>query len=64
MSDRETLIVAAAVLFGVLVVASMYGLHERHYRTRSERIAEARHSGHIEDRIACLEAILAEDRLT
>lgn len=56
---------AVSVLLLVIVaLAVMAALHERHYKSRAQRIIEARSSGHIEDRIACLETILAEDRLT
>lgn len=64
MTERELLVLAGAGLIVVLALSAMYGMHERHYRSRAERIQTARDSGHIEDRIMCLEHILAEDRLT
>lgn len=64
MTERELLVLAGAGLIVVLALSAMYGMHERHYRSRAERIQAARDSGHIEDRLVCLEHILAEDRLT
>lgn len=60
----ERVLVWAGALALVLVAAAvMAGLHERHYRSRAARIAETRDNG-IEARIATIETILAEDRLT
>jgi len=64
VTQREVLVLAACGLLLLLAVSSMYAMHEKHYRTRADRIKGARASGHIEDRVAALEAILAEDRLT
>lgn len=63
MTTREMFVLATAVALLLLAVAAMYSLHERHYRGRSDRIAAAR-AGGLEARVATIEAILAEDRLT
>ena len=64
VSQRELLILVLAAGCLVLAVSAMAALHERHYRTREERISAARATGHIEDRLRALEEILSEDRLT
>lgn len=56
-------IVAGAVLFVVLSLASMAALHERHYRDRRRRLLEANLAG-LELRLRTVEAILREDRMT
>lgn len=63
VSERELLVLGAAACLLILGLAAMGALHELHYRARARRIEAARTQG-IEARIACLEAILAEDRLT
>lgn len=64
MTQRELIVLAGAGLLLLMALSAMYGMHEKHYRTRADRIQAARASGHIEDRVSCLEGILAEDRLT
>lgn len=64
MTNREFIILGAAAALVLLALSAMYSLHERHYRTRGERIATARRSGSLDARLECIEAILAEDRLT
>lgn len=64
MTQREMLVLGGCALLLGLALATMLGMHERHYRSRADRIKAARDTGHIEDRISTLEGILAEDRLT
>lgn len=64
MTERELAIIAGAIGCLLLALAAMAALHERHYKSRAERILEAKATGKIDDRVACLEAILSEDRLT
>jgi len=64
VNQRELIVLGLAAGCLLLALASMAAMHERHYRSRSERIEAAKASGHIEDRLATLEAILSEDRLT
>lgn len=62
VTKRELYLAIGALAFVVLCLSAMAGLHERHYRSRADRIRTARRGG-IEDRIAMLEDILSEDRL-
>lgn len=62
MTERALVWAGAAALV-VLALVVMAGMHERHYRSRAARIAETRDQG-IEARLATLETLLAEDRLT
>lgn len=71
MTEREIIVVAAAAALVLVVVVGMATLHERHYKSRAQRIAEARSSGGqlglmeaLAARLDCVEAILSEDRLT
>lgn len=64
MTQRELIVIGAAAVVLLMAVSAMAAMHEKHYRNRSEAISRARASGHIEDRLSCLEAILSEDRLT
>lgn len=57
--------VIAAIAFGLFLfaVVAMAGMHEKHYRDRRGRISQARMTG-IEHRLATVEEILTEDRIT
>lgn len=64
MPERE-LVLAAAVGFLIVAVglAAMATAHEQHYRDRRRRLLAARLEG-LELRVAAVESILTEDRLT
>lgn len=54
---------AGAILLVALALSTMAALHESHYRDRRRRLLEAHLQG-IELRLAAVESILREDRLT
>jgi hypothetical protein len=60
---RNGVVIAAALCIVLVVVASMAALHESHYRERRGRLLAARLHG-LELRLAAIEEILGEDRLT
>lgn len=62
MSDQLTLGVALAA--GLVVCLVIFaGMHEKHYRDRRGQILATRFQG-LETRVATLETIITEDRLT
>jgi hypothetical protein len=61
MKSREAFILFASIIFITLCLLGMYLMHEKHYRNRRTVIDPSKC---IEERIAIIESILTEDRLT
>ena len=53
MLSNEQVVIAAGMVLLMVALAAMGFLHERHYRSRAERIAATRDGG-IEQRLATL----------
>lgn len=60
--DTGVIVMVAGGLL-LLAIVTMAGMHEKHYRDRRSRISQARLEG-IEHRLATVEEILTEDRMT